>query len=276
MTLSACILLSSPCHIWTVIRKNHLEFPQHSNQAQRGHTCNSAYLEPFDHLNENDHLFKVAKLMALVFIWSTDHAELWVTPQISLKQQERCLAGPWEPELNLTCLPPLEAWLDPRYLTMKLSPVKICDNHHMQGTEGQRLLCFRTSGPHTQHRAELVLLMFCLYGASTCAHLKWKHSIHALFLWCQVSGYVYVLKLIKTELSTTWKLSCLLLSEVGVWILGYTVKSVEKRVGKKLNNKTARIQLEKSHLEWIRVELIPSKLPTWSQGLKSSILTACS
>lgn len=149
MTLSACILLSSPCHIWTVIRKNHLEFPQHSNQAQRGHTCNSAYLEPFDHLNENDHLFKVAKLMALVFIWSTDHAELWVTPQISLKQQERCLAGPWEPELSLTCPSPLEAWLDPRYWTMKLSPVKICDNHHTQGTEGQRLLCFRTSGPHT-------------------------------------------------------------------------------------------------------------------------------
>lgn len=135
MTLSACILLSSPCHIWTVIQKNHQEFPQHSNQAQRGHTCNSAYLEPFDHLNENDHLFKVAKLMALVFIWSTDHAELWVTPQISLKQQERCLAGPWEPELNLTCLPPLEAWLDPRYLTMKLSPVKVCDNHHTQETE---------------------------------------------------------------------------------------------------------------------------------------------
>lgn len=73
---------------------------------------------------------------------------------------------------------------------------------------------------------------------------------------------MYVLKLIKTELSTTWKLSSLLLSEVGVWILGYTVKSAEKLGGKNLNNKTAWIQLEKSHLGWIRVELIPSKLPT--------------
>lgn len=48
-----------------------------------------------------------------------------------------------------------------------------------------------------------------------------------------MSGYVYVLKLIKTELSTTWKLSSLLLSEVRVWILGYTLKSAEKFGGEK-------------------------------------------
>lgn len=201
--------------------------------------------------------------MAWVFIWSTDH-QLWVTPQISLKQQERCLAGPWGPELTLTCSPQLEAWLDPRYRKLKLGHVKIRDNHHTQGTECQHLLCFRTSGPPPPPKSWAgfisVLPVRCIWLRTF--EIK-TFKTRTIF----VTPTVWLCVCFKTNKNRIkHNLEIILSSDIRSrgWILGYTLKSAKKLGGKKPNNKTAWIQLEKSHLWWIRVELLPSKLPTWN------------